>query len=42
MSNNILYLILISIFLVAIIIKYLCMYVYKCDQNFKQGNIYIV
>lgn len=40
--NNILYWILISIFLVAIIVKYLCMYVYKCDQQFKHRNIYTV
>lgn len=42
MNNHIVYLILISIFLVAIILKYLCVYVFKCDPKLKDKNIYIV
>ena len=42
MNNNILYLILISIFVIAIILKYMCVYVFKCDPKLKTKNIYIV
>lgn len=40
--NHILYFILISIFVIAIILKYICMYVLKCDTKLKDKNIYIV
>lgn len=40
--NNIIYFILITIFVIAIILKYLCVYVFKCDPKLKDKNIYIV
>lgn len=34
-SDNILYFIIIMILMIAIFIKYLCVYVYKCDKKYK-------
>ena len=40
--DNVLYLVLILIFIIAIIIKYLCLYVYKCDKEYNKKNIHNV
>ena len=41
-NEHIAYIILILILLIAFVIKYLCVYVFKCDEEYNKRNIYNV
>ena len=39
-NDNLLYILIIFILLIAILIKYLCIYIFKCDKEYNKKNIY--
>jgi hypothetical protein len=39
-NDNVLYILIILILLTAILIKYLCVYTFKCDKQYNKKNIY--
>jgi hypothetical protein len=41
-NDNIIYLLLIAILFISIIIKILCIYVFKCEEKYIKNNYYKV
>ena len=39
-NDNILNILIILILLIVILIKYLCVYIFKCDKQYDKKNIY--
>ena len=37
-NDNLLYILIIFILLIAILIKYLCIYIFKCDKEYNKKN----